>query len=101
MVCAFTSENSPTLRTSHPSGRDRSESNSVISKLIPKPRQLLPDQLIEFCTLCHLFTELFGERLHLVGKGFVIVFHFLSANITSGSKDMTVFGNLCEAHAAA
>ena len=48
-----------------------------------------------------MFAQFFGEFLHLVGKGFVVVFHRLRAHVATGGEHMAVLGDFGQGHAAA
>ena len=51
------------------------------------------DQRVQLFAFGHLLTQLGGERLHLVGKGFVVVFHFFGSNVAAGGEHMAVLGD--------
>ena len=63
---------------------------------IPQPLQLLADHRIQLCAFGHLLAQLFGEFLHLVGKGFVVVFDRFSADVAAGGEHMAVLGDLSQ-----
>lgn len=71
------------------------------SELIPKPPQLLADQRVQLSTFGHLLAQFFSELLHLVGEGFVIVFHFFRAHVAAGGEHMAVLGDFGQGHTAA
>src|SRR5690606_30610365 len=73
----------------------------AVLKLIPQPPQLLPNRHIQLRPPRHLLAQLFGELDHLVGKGFVVVFDRLGADVAAGREHMAVLSDLGQGHAAA
>ena len=71
------------------------------SEVIAEAPEFLADQLIQLRAPGHLLGQPGGEFLHLVGKGFVVIFDLFGTDVAAGGEYVAMLGDFGEGDAAA